>query len=159
MRPELTKMTTLPQSWWVKYRLRMMLQWLKLSQPSNLTGPWNHIHRMLEEVRSQSILKKTTSCQLTVKVWERRTIPYCPREARETLQPLQVLTLEGSDGITFFLHLPQDNSHSEWKNSGHSITCNKSRGRGRGVGRQRTELLRTYSCYKAISEKNWNIKN
>ena len=40
MRPELTKMTTLPQSWWVKYWLRMMLQWLKLSQPSNLTGPW-----------------------------------------------------------------------------------------------------------------------
>ena len=61
--------------------------------------------------------------------------------------------------LHFLLHLPQDNSHSEWKNSGHSITCNKSQGRGRGVGRQRTELLRTYSCYKAISEKNWNIKN
>ena len=61
--------------------------------------------------------------------------------------------------IHFLGHLPQDNSHSKWKNSGHTITCNKSRGRGCGVGRQRTELLRTYSCYKATSEKNWSIKN
>ena len=27
--------------------------------------------------------------------------------------------------VHFLGHLPQDNSHSEWKNSGHSITCNK----------------------------------
>ena len=146
MRPELTRMTTLIQSWWVKYWLRMMLQWLKLSQSSNLTWPWNHVHR-----------------------------PHLVNSLWKSEKEEQFLTAQGRPGklfnhckswpwrdqmaLHFLLHLPQDNSHSEWKNSGHSITCNKSRGWGRGVGRQRTELLRTYSCYKAISEKNWNIKN
>ena len=164
MRPELTKMTTLPQSWWVKYRLRMMLQWLKLSKPSNLTRHTQDVRGGEEPVYFEEDHILSTHCESLRK----KNNSLLPKGGQGNSSTIASPDLGGISltsilthkmAIHFLGHLPQDNSHSELKNSGQSITCNKSRGRGRGVGRQRTELLRTYSCYKAISEKNWNIKN